>query len=97
MSKSIMLMLTYVFNVADCMLTLHFNETSLTFSELNPFGRVLLDSGAFALYKIMVVGLMLGLLLRFKNNKIASVGIYVCFGVYAVLMVWWTVYMMLIK
>lgn len=81
--------ITYLLNIFDLLTTLFLVSRYGRDIEGNPFGAFLLsDSVSAVLYKVFVVGAGILLLYRFRNHRLARIGIKVCFVCYTFLFIY---------
>jgi len=79
------LILTYAFNVFDLACTLFLVSAFGLAVEANPFGLALLQSPAAVIYKCVVVLGLLYILWLLRGCRLARLGAWVVFWVYAAL------------
>lgn len=80
------LIATYLLNLFDLAFTLYFTHLYGTDIEFNPIGRWLLNNKSLLFaWKIVIVGLLLLILHKYAEHKIAQIGSYVLLGSYALL------------
>ena len=84
-----MYILTYVLSLFDLACTLYLTSKFGNDVEGNPIGRWLLsDKWAMVFFKVVVVGALIFLLWRFRDNNIARWGMYIACGVYVALAIY---------
>lgn len=85
---------TYILSLLDLAFTLYFKYRFGDSIEGNPFGRLLLTNEWFAvIFKVVVVGVAVYLLYRFRKHDLAIVCINLTFAAYACLTVYHVVLM----
>lgn len=84
----IRLIITYVLNIADYLFTADLVRKFGVEIEGNPFGRWLIQTNLGYVVKIVVVGLALLLLWKFKNNRFAIVGSWVILITFSLLVIY---------
>lgn len=83
------LIATYLLSLFDLAFTLYFTRLYGTDIEFNPIGRWLLNNKSLLFaWKIVIVGLLLLILHKYAEHKIAQIGSYVLLGSCALLSVY---------
>lgn len=77
------LLTTYTLSLFDLACTLLL--VSYGIGEANPIGRLILASPIGIAYKVIGVGVLLGVLYRLQSHRAARIGAWVVMAVYAVL------------
>lgn len=85
----IRLIIAYVFNVADLILTRYF--ISKGFNELNPFARFLIDHKLDGTFKVVIIGLALLYFWQERETRAANIASWIAFGIYTFIALWWAV------
>ena len=84
----IRLIIAYLLNIADCLFTADLVRKFGVEIEGNPFGRWLIQTNLVYVVKIVIVGLALLLLWKFKNNRFAIVGSWVILITFSLLAIY---------
>ena len=85
----IRLIFTWLFSIADFIITLYWTNKFGLDIETSPIGRWLLECPSRAAFvKIIFTALMLLVMYIFKQYKVAQAGSWIVFGAYTVLMVY---------
>ena len=83
------LLTTYLLSLLDLCCTLYFVSLYGIGIEANPIGVAFLQIPTLAvLYKVLGVGLCLWVLYKFRGHRIAQIGSYAVFAIYAGLAVY---------
>lgn len=94
----IRIIVTYILNIFDLCMTLHYTKKFGLEVESNPFGRWLLSEPyRILIYKILVVGLLLFILWISRENKISAISSWIVLGVYTVLAVYHIILFIIIR
>lgn len=82
------ILLTYLFNLIDWVLTRHFLKQE-GFVEQNPFMRLMMKYHLDGFWKVAWVGIALIFLWEKRYIKLAQTASWIGFIFYAVVIVWW--------
>ncbi len=85
---AIRLILTYVLNIIDLIATMLLVKRFGLEIEGNPIGTWLIETNLVWFVKIFIVGVVMLLLCKFKNNKLAIVGSWITLITFSLLAVY---------
>ena len=94
---TILLLITYLLNIADYLFTANLVRKFGVEIEANPIGRWLFENNIAAFVKLVCIGGMLLLLYVFRRYKIARIGSWIVFIVYALLTIYHIVTLIIIS
>lgn len=92
------ILITYMLNIFDLIMTLYFVNKFGIGVEGNPFGRFLLERPLLlVITKVVCIGALLLLLYKLKNHPWARIGSWITLGAYTLLSVYHIILFFLIR